>query len=191
MIDVALAIIVNRLNQQLASPETAPEDAVVLMDFADSSGPAPDAQDKIVVLVSNITEDTVTRGLPRPVSDANLRKRDPVNLIIQIVVAANFEPSRYSRGLQALSRAVEFFQANPVFDRNNSPDMAGKGIERLSIDMESLSVDAVSQLWGVLGGRYMPSVVYRIRTVAIDSGAVIDDQSAIRGIASDSRIKGS
>ena len=191
MIDVALAIIVNRLNQQLASPETAPEDAAVLMDFADSSGPAPDAQDKIVVLASNITEDTVTRGLPRPVSDANLRKRDPVNLIIQIVVAANFAPSRYSRGLQALSRAVEFFQANPVFDRNNSPDMAGKGIERLSIDMESLSVDAVSQLWGVLGGRYLPSVVYRIRTVAIDSGAVIDDQSAIRGIASDSRIKGS
>ena len=191
MIDVALAIIVNRLNQQLASPETAPEDAVVLMDFADSSGPAPDAQDKIVVLASNITEDTVTRGLPRPVSDANLRKRDPVNLIIQIVVAANFEPSRYSRGLQALSRAVEFFQANPVFDRNNSPDMAGKGIERLSIEMESLSVDAVSQLWGVLGGRYLPSVVYRIRTVAIDSGAVIDDQSVIRGTATDSRNKGS
>ena len=78
-----------------------------------------------------------------------------------------------------------------MFDRDNSPDMNGKGIERLSIDMESLSVDAVSQLWGVLGGRYLPSVVYRIRTVAIDSGAVIDDQSAIRGIASDSRIKGS
>ena len=191
MIDVALAIIVNRLNQQLASPETAPEDGVVLMDFADSSGPAPDAQDKIVVLVSSITEDTVTRGLPRPVSDANLRKRDPVNLIIQIVVAANFAPSRYSRGLQALSRAVEFFQANPVFDRDNSPDMNGKGIERLSIDMESLSVDAVSQLWGVLGGSYLPSVVYRIRTVAIDSGAVIDDQSIIRGAATDSRIKGS
>ena len=78
-----------------------------------------------------------------------------------------------------------------MFDRNSSPDMEDKGIERLSIDMESLSVDGVSQLWGVLGGRYLPSVVYRIRTVAIDSGAVIDDQSIIRGAATDSRIKGS
>lgn len=191
MIDVALSIIVNRLNQQLASPETAPEDAVMLMDFADSSGPAPEAQDKLVLLVSNITEDTVTRGLARSGFDQNLRKRDPVGLIIQIVVAANYEPSRYARGLQALSRAVEFFQANPVFDRNNSPDMAGKGIERLSVEMESLGNDAVSQLWGVLGGRYLPSVVYQIRTVSIDSGAVIDNQPSITGIATDSRVRGS
>jgi len=190
MIDVALSIVVNRLNQHLASPETAPDDAVVLMDFADSSGPAPEAQDKVVVLVSNITEDTIARGVARPGFDVNLRRRDPVNLIIQIVVAANFEPSRYSRGLQALSRAVEFFQANPVFDRNNSPDMAGKGIERLSVEIESLGNDAVSQLWGVLGGRYLPSVVYQIRTVSIDSGAVIDEQTAIGGIATDSRVRG-
>ena len=36
-----------------------------------------------------------------------------------------------------------------MFDRNSSPDMEDKGIERLSIDMESLSVDGVSQLWDV------------------------------------------
>lgn len=190
MIDRALSIIVNRLNQHLATPETAPEDAAVLMDLADSSGPAPEAQDKIVVFITNITEDTLARSASRaPGIDMHTQMQRPLSLHIHFVVAANFEPAKYVRALNALSRAVQFFQAYPVFDRSNSPDMANSGIDRLSIEMESLGVDSVSQLWGVLGGRYLPSVVYRARTLSIDTQSVLDEVPAIGGLQTDTMVR--
>jgi len=181
MIDRAASLIVRALNQQLASPETAPEDAAVLMDFGDGSGQAPEAQDKIVVIVANITQDTVTRNLTRSQLPSELRQ-SPVSLYIHLVVAANFAPDKYARGLNALSRAIEFFQSCPVLTPHNTPGLQAAGIDRLSIEMESLGLDTVSQLWGVLGGRYLPSVVYRVRTVTIDSGAVIDEITPVVGV---------
>ena len=186
MIDSALTIIVSRLNQHLSTFVSRPDDAAVLMDFADSSGPAPDAMDKIVVFVSNITEDTVARNVSRtPGIDSHTRMQQPLSLYIHFVVAANFEAVKYTQALNALSRSVQFFQAFPVFDQSNSPDMVSKGIDRLSVEMESLGIDSISQLWGTLGGRYLPSVVYRARTVSIDTHAILQEQPAIGSVQSD------
>ena len=66
---------------------------------------------------------------------------------------------------------MQFFQANPVFDRLSAPEM-DRSIEQLSFEIENLATDASAQLWGILGGRYLPSVMYRMRTVTIDAGAL-------------------
>ena len=87
------------------------------------------------------------------------------------MVAAHFSAANYPEALKILSKVVEFFQARPVFDHHNSPSL-DRGIHKLVIDIENLSLSDQALLWGSLGGRYLPSVLYRIRMVAIDSGAV-------------------
>ena len=56
-----------------------------------------------------------------------------------------------------------------------------RSIEQLSLEIENLDTDAAAQLWGILGGRYLPSVQYRMRTVTIDAGALSHEALVIRG----------
>jgi hypothetical protein len=53
-----------------------------------------------------------------------------------------------------------------VIDRVNSPDLDDR-IEKLILDIENTPPQAMSNIWGVLGGRYLPSVLYRVRMVAV------------------------
>ena len=104
----------------------------------------------------------------------------PVHLNVHLMLAASFDPENYLESLKILSHAVQYFQANPVFDRLNAPDM-DRAIEQLTLEIENLGIDAAAQLWGILGGRYLPSVQYRMRTVTIDAGALSHETLAIRG----------
>jgi hypothetical protein len=56
-----------------------------------------------------------------------------------------------------------------VFDHQNTPELDSR-IDKLMLDIENLGISDLSNLWGILGGKYMPSVLYRMRMVAIDSG---------------------
>jgi hypothetical protein len=58
-----------------------------------------------------------------------------------------------------------------VFDRANSPALDPR-FERITMEIENLSTAELSNLWGILGSRYLPSVLYRLRMVTIDEGQV-------------------
>ena len=45
------------------------------------------------------------------------------------------------------------------------------GIDQLSVEVVHLRVEEVGQLWGNMGGRYVPSVMCRMRLVLIDAAA--------------------
>jgi hypothetical protein len=66
---------------------------------------------------------------------------------------------------------VAFFQAHPVFDHQNSPDL-DQGIDRLVLELEPLSLTDLSNLGGILGGRYVPSVLYRARMISNHSDSI-------------------
>lgn len=178
MIDRAAALFTKRLNDFLASEETAPEDAVVLMPPGDSSAGAAEAENRLVVFIANITQDSLTKAPRR----SSVAEPVPVNLYLHLVVAANFEGRQYARGLRMLSRALQVIQAQPVLDASVMPEMADAGIVRLTMEMESIALDTISNLWGVLGGRYLPSVIFRVRTVSIDAGAVLAEPPEIRRV---------
>ena len=50
--------------------------------------------------------------------------------------------------------------------RSTSPDMPD-GLEKIAIDMENLNMQELNNLWGTIGAKYVPSVVYRLKTVAL------------------------
>ena len=68
---------------------------------------------------------------------------------------------------------IGFFQAHPVFDRASAPELDAR-FERLTMEIENLNTTELSNLWGILGSRYLPSVLYRLRMVTIDEGQVVD-----------------
>jgi hypothetical protein len=102
-------------------------------------------------------------------------------------LAANFSGSNYAEALKFISKAIAFFQMQPVFDKQSTPDLDSR-IDKLVLDIENLNIQDLSNLWGLLGGKYLPSVYYRVRMVTINPDNVLSQvplasrpQSDVRG----------
>ena len=82
-----------------------------------------------------------------------------------------------------LSAAISFFQYTSVFNHNNTPDL-DSSVEKLVFEMINLNIQELSQLWGVHGGKYLPSVLYKTRMVTITED-IIEQSFNIAGFGSD------
>ena len=100
-------------------------------------------------------------------------KNPAVHLHLTLLFTSVRNQAGYGLGLQSVTRVIEFFQNKYVFDHTNT-DSLDEGIEKLIVEMVSLSLEQLNQLWSILGSKYHPSVVYRLRMVTIDS---VTDQS--------------
>lgn len=67
-----------------------------------------------------------------------------------------------------ISAAILYFQKNPVFDHQSHPGLDAR-IQRLTLEIENLDRQALNNLWGALNGKYVPSVLYKVRMVSFDS----------------------
>jgi Pvc16 N-terminal domain len=122
-----------------------------------SSSASPRIDNKLVLFVTNIQRDTLPQnGLNgRAPAAGVVETRPPLHLNLYVMIAACFGGANYGEGLKRLSAAVAFFQANPVFDAQRSPEL-DRRISRLVLDIENLDSQTISHLWGVLGGTYLP-----------------------------------
>jgi hypothetical protein len=172
MIEAALRLIANELDQHLRVQSPGGAGLVVLTDLTDAQGaPLPDVANKLALFLVNIErEDVPTRALRRidVGEDRTAAAQPPVHLSLLIMIAANFSGSTYNEALKLIATTIGFFQGRPVLNRLNTPAL-DPGIDQLSLEIENLSPADLSNLWGVLGGRYRPSVLYRLRLITIDS----------------------
>jgi hypothetical protein len=104
----------------------------------------------------------------------------PLALNLYVMLAANFNSANYAEALKFLSNAISFFQRQPVFDHQATPGMDER-IDRLVLDIENLNVQDLSSMWGMLSGKYLPSVLYRVRVVTFDARDIRGRLSPIVG----------
>lgn len=90
----------------------------------------------------------------------------PINLNLFVLFSACFT-AKYTDSFRYLSAVISFFQANPVLNQSNAPELDGD-INKLSFEIENLDTAAVSQLWGALGAKHMPFVLYKVRMVTVN-----------------------
>ena len=79
---------------------------------------------------------------------------------------------KYLDGLKVISFVTQFFQHQNVFTQENSPRLKENNIEELIFDLRTLSFQDLNNLWGVLGSKYMPSVLYKVRMLTINEDFV-------------------
>lgn len=144
---------------------------MVLSPLTDAEGkPAEAARDRLAMFLTNIVHDTVPRG-PKRIGAGQVNQNPPLHLDIYFMLASGHDPKVYGEGLKMISAALTFLQAYPVMTPQNTPDMPA-GLTQLSIEIGNLRVEELGQLWGNLGGRYAPSVLFKMRSVMIDAGAI-------------------
>lgn len=172
MIYAAISHITGQLNQHLKRTFDLSEDIVVVSNIVEQDGSvATNVTNRIVASLINVEKDTAPGVRPTPTTrsgQAASLTHPPVHTNLFLLFAGNFNGKNYSESLKFLSYTIGYFQRNPLFTRNNSPELDPR-IGRLALDIENLNIKDLSSLWTVLSGKYLPSVLYKIRMVTFDA----------------------
>lgn len=201
MIKTILQLIVDQLTTCiLQENEDIEEFPVVLGNIGLSNalgGGESYMQDKIVLTLVNLIEE-VTMKNTSPYRSFNFQsevENPPTYLNLFLLFTANFTSPQgggsssqvpYNNGITLLSTVIEFFQSQNVFTVQNSP--ATDTIQnpllqdiRIAMDLYPLTFEQVNHLWGSLGGKQMPFVMYKARVLPLKRehtsrrGALIQD----------------
>lgn len=174
MIAAAIHQIVHELNQTMRISFGATDDLVIVSNLLEPDGGlAPQSADRVAAFLVSVERDPAPPRGPGRIDGLQRSAvvQPPMHLSLLVMFVANFSGSKYPEALKAISRTAAFFQGRPLFDRHNTPGLDPR-LDRLSVELENLSLAELSHVWGVLGGRYMPSLLYRVRTVVVDSGRI-------------------
>lgn len=176
----ALITTTNRLNDFLRSH--APLDApwVICSNLSQPDGtPEEGTKDKIVATLLGLTPETTISSSATMHSPGagSLHGPAPLHINAHLLFTANFAGPRYIKGLELLSLTIAFFQANPVFTQQNTPELSPY-IDKLAYEMTPLSFADLGDVMAAQKARHMPSVVYQMRGLVFRDGALITEAPA-------------
>jgi len=181
MLQTALKYIVNELRNYLP---TSGEPEVVMGNIALMDGEEQnELSDKIVVSLINIEEESTLKNGKHFIKEGTSIKyyNRPVHLNLYILFAANYRYDMYAKGLTNLSKVIEYFQSHKQITHLNSPIPGSSENETLELYMElfALTFEQVNYVWGSLGGKQVPFVLYKGRLVAIKADKQLQGGSQI------------
>lgn len=130
--------------------------------------------DKVVFTLLKLEEEVTLKNSPHfTVKDSKTEyKNPPVHLNLYLLISANCDT--YDKSLRSISKTIEFFQgkkiftsANTVYDRTNvSFDVLDHF--KFNLELYTPSFEELNNIWGTLGGRQMPSVIYKVQLIKIE-----------------------
>jgi hypothetical protein len=204
MLSHALTIVANELDAHLAGAYGggAGTSQVRLGNIAEGVGIATQngagvPREILDLSMVNVREERALKNIPNYTrNDAALRvvyHNPPVFLNVHILVVATH--SNYTNALLALSRAIRFFQSRNVFDQDSvAPSSMTTGAPinpldqleafKLIFDLYSPTMEEVNHLWGTLGGKQYPFVLYTLRLLELKFRATDSESGLITEIVS-------
>lgn len=176
MINKILLSVAEALNVFLGSYYERPEKmAEIGMIGGTEEGSVPN---KMIVSLLNVEKEGAAgrRGESKGSGGSALVQGAPAwHLNVWFMVAAVFSERRYGEALKMLSASIGFLQQNVLLTEEGRTYV----IELMTLDMQGLT-----NLWSIQGGRYYPSVVCRIRMLTFDSEEVKRTVGRVKGMQS-------
>jgi hypothetical protein len=124
------------------------------------------------IALVNVTEESTLRNLPhsqRTVAGQVEYQEPPVSLNLFLVLAFDF--GTYQTDIIRLSESIELFQSKRYFDAGNQrpANPFPATLQRLIFDLHSSDFEQLNHLWGIMGGTYFPSVIYKVRMLRVQA----------------------
>ena len=159
---------------QVEAPIQPPSEIVTLANIGlaqELGGTNPNLNDRVVMSLVNVQEETSLKNLPhyRQENGKTVYRNPPVSLNLFILFSV-LHSEAYDTALKRLSRLVEFFQWQKEFSFSTTPGTNNLSREvRIYPDLYSLTFEQLNHLWGALGGKQVPFVLYKARVVALEA----------------------
>lgn len=202
MIHTCLSFLTNELNDYLKLRTGSPTvDRVYLTSVATEGGGVVIPNKSLGVSLINIEEDRVYKDQKSTIinNHGNVERLNPeIKLNLYVLISANFQNADaedttddYVEGLKQLSWIISFFQAKNVFTPENSPKLADfdPNLTKLVVELYSYSFEQLYNFWSVVGAKYLPSVLYKIRILTFQEREFFDTSIPIEKIGINSKTK--
>jgi hypothetical protein len=181
MIETALILLKNELLNFLArkDPANVVVDNIGLLETSNGNS----LTENIVITLVNIEEESTLKNQStqkRPFLKSAIYQNPPIYLNLYILFTCNYSGDHYQLALRRLSYIIQFVQSRNSFSASNSVaagtlDLSQLGIADLEFTLElyTLTFEQINHLWGSLGGRQVPFVMFKMRLVAITDRSVV------------------
>jgi len=200
MLSHALTIVINELNRHLKDSYGEDTDLAALGNIAEGFTESNGGIERGMTYLSvvNIKRKKGFKNVPHySRNDVTLTasyENPPALLDFLILVVVTHK--NYMDALLGLSRAIRFFQFKNVFTQNNvAPGSITQGLPvnpldqlesfNLIFDLYSPTMEDVNHLWGTLGGKQYPFVLYMLRLLELKFKAVQSESGLITEVIGD------
>ncbi len=176
MIFDAMKLIQTNLQQYIRDIEESPtQEFVILENIAMSQelgGSGDNQNERVVMTLVNLQEEfTLKNSGYQTVENGRTVYRNPPSYLNLFILFSVLNNEQYETALKRLSRVIEFFQwrkeliLTTTSSLNNLPQDV-----QIFMDLFSLTFEQQNYLWGSLGGKQVPFVLYRARLVTLEAG---------------------
>lgn len=167
MLDVTLKFLAKELNTYLLLRTGSNFGEVELCQPVDDSGKWAIKEDFLGLSLINIEEERILRSqLPETtyLNGQHIVLQPPLKLNLHLLFSARFK--QYDQALRQLSHVLTFFQSHLLFAPEHYPGLDPR-IEKLTLELLSPNYEQLNQIWAFIGGKQLPSVIYRLRMAVL------------------------
>ena len=150
----------------------------------DLGGTNTNLNEQVVISLVNLQEETSLKNQPhhRLENGRTVYRNPPVSLNLFILISA-LHNQNYDSALMRLSWVIEFFQWQKEFSFATTPASGAVSREvKLLFDLYSLTFEQLNHLWGSLGSKQVPFVLYKARVLALEADKRQAEGEPISGI---------
>ena len=171
MLNIALQFLTDELNTYLVTRTGSDSVKTALGKVVEHDGRYAFGAESLCASIINIEEERILKAhLPEytTINGQHVVLEPELKLNLHVMIAANFK--HYDQALKYISHVLTFFQSRPAFTANVYPALEPT-IEKLVVELQSLTYEQLNQVWAFIGGKQLPSVVYKVRMVALQDKA--------------------
>ncbi len=180
MIYEILQIIAEELNDYLDGNDVALANVADANSEGNSQGNFPD----ISLTLINLQEEFALKNTRNNyVSGTSVSYKNP-KIYLNLFVLFSLNKSSYTESLKSLTGVISFFQGKKVFTQANSNYGNVEGAENIKsfkfiTELYTPTFEELNFIWGTLGGKQNPSVLYKITLLEIERDLVTKEGSVI------------
>lgn len=188
MIDLALKFLRDFLNAEIPSLNN---EIAVLGNITKES----DIKDNKIHISLVLVEEE------RTLKDQNYRKRvnptddfyttinPEIHLNLYVLITYQYSGANYEEALKQLGNVVTVLQGKNVFSKPDFTNPVYEPLEQIVIDLYTQSLEQNSNLWQAMGEKLSPSLLYKIRVIAIQANRALSTTAEIQTFGTDVKQK--
>ncbi len=189
MIYETLEILVNQINTHLGTKPNDDSELILENIAKQDDATVTKIKDRVVVSLLNMEEETTLKNRPnsRFKNGKTIYKNNKIYLNLYVLFAAN--RTSYDKALISINSIVEFFHSKKVFTQKNTPFTSSNSLFddlkefKFTVELYTPTFEQLNYIWGTLGGKSVPSLLYKVSLIEIDSEAISEIRPAITNVS--------
>lgn len=171
-----LSFLKKDLNTFIANKVGANSEFVVCANLNNVIDKQDGTTDIVVISIVSIEEEKMLKTPDNYVKVNNeiTYRKPPIWLNIICLFTFYTKNHENYNGIDRLENVIQYFQSKPRIDKTNAvvPANYPADLEEVRAEFVSLNYEQTNDLWGLFGGKYHPSVVYKFKTIPVDNADI-------------------